>query len=92
MRNPPNGCPKCESGRVVRNGHTTAGKQTFLCRDCGKRFISDPVRPSYAPGFREEVVRAALDSLGLRGAQRAFGVHRNTITRWARQVGAGQET
>lgn len=31
-------CPKCKGERVVRNGHKH-GKQSFLCRLCGKSFI-----------------------------------------------------
>ena len=42
------GCPKCKSRNVVKNGNrkTKAGevRQRFLCRDCGKRFVFEPLR------------------------------------------------
>jgi IS1 family transposase/transposase-like protein len=35
------GCPKCHSTRIVKNGKKRNGKQQYLCRDCGRQFISD---------------------------------------------------
>ena len=32
-------CPACGAKRIVRNGHKH-GKQAYLCRDCGKSFVS----------------------------------------------------
>ena len=32
-------CPRCSSERVIRNGASRAGEQTWLCRACGKRFV-----------------------------------------------------
>jgi transposase-like protein len=31
-------CPKCKDRNIVRNGHKH-GKQSFMCRGCGKSFI-----------------------------------------------------
>ena len=30
-------CPYCQSHKVVKNGHRQ-GKQSYLCRDCGRQF------------------------------------------------------
>ena len=32
-------CPYCHDSRVVKNGKNANGKQTYLCRPCGKRFL-----------------------------------------------------
>ena len=32
-------CPRCQSTRVVKNGHK-CGKQEYLCRGCGRTFVS----------------------------------------------------
>ena len=32
-------CPRCQSARVVKNGHK-CGKQEYLCRECRKTFVS----------------------------------------------------
>ena len=32
-------CPYCRDSKVVKNGKNANGKQTYLCRPCGKRFL-----------------------------------------------------
>ena len=32
-------CPYCHNAKVVKNGRNANGKQTYLCRPCGKRFL-----------------------------------------------------
>ena len=32
-------CPHCHSSKVVRNGHKK-GKQAYMCRDCGKSYVT----------------------------------------------------
>jgi IS1 family transposase/transposase-like protein len=34
-------CPKCHDTRIVKNGRKGNGKQQYLCRNCGRQFISD---------------------------------------------------
>lgn len=33
-------CPHCGGVHVQRNGHRKDGAQKFVCRDCGKSFVS----------------------------------------------------
>jgi transposase-like protein len=33
-------CPRCQSPTIVRNGKKSNGKQNYLCKDCGRQFIS----------------------------------------------------
>ena len=32
-------CPYCHNSKVVKNGQNANGKQTYLCKSCGKRFL-----------------------------------------------------
>jgi transposase-like protein len=32
-------CPYCHNSKVVKNGQNANGKQTYLCKPCGKRFL-----------------------------------------------------
>ena len=32
-------CPYCHDSRVVKNGKGTDGKQRYMCKPCGKRFL-----------------------------------------------------
>jgi IS1 family transposase/transposase-like protein len=34
-------CPHCQSPNISRNGRKDKGKQNYLCKDCGRQFISD---------------------------------------------------
>lgn len=31
-------CPRCNSNKIVKNGHTKSGIQTYKCKDCNIRF------------------------------------------------------
>ena len=33
-------CPACSSSKTIRKGHTSSGSQRYLCRKCGKTFVS----------------------------------------------------
>ena len=33
------GCPYCAHDKVVKNGRNANGKQTYRCKECGKRFL-----------------------------------------------------
>ena len=37
-------CPHCNSPTIVRNGKKSNRTQNYLCKACGKQFISDPER------------------------------------------------
>ena len=37
-------CPHCENSNIVRNGKKRNGTQNYLCKACGKQFISDSER------------------------------------------------
>jgi transposase-like protein len=34
-------CPRCQSPNISRNGKKSNGKQKYLCKDCGRQFISN---------------------------------------------------
>ena len=40
-------CPHCHSETIVRNGKKHNGPQNYLCKKCGKQFISDHERTYY---------------------------------------------
>ncbi len=35
-------CPRCSGQEVWRNGQTSAGKQQFRCKSCGRVFVLEP--------------------------------------------------
>ena len=40
-------CPHCRSPNIVRNGKKSNRTQNYLCKACGKQFISDFERTYY---------------------------------------------
>jgi len=79
-------CPHCTSQSIVRNGKTPANKQSYLCRDCHKRFVENPQPSTKDEALKATVLKAMNERMGLRAAQRVFGVHRNTITKWLKKA------
>lgn len=75
-------CPGCGSERVVRNGKNTAGEQTYLCKACGRRFRPGAVPVAHSEEVRQQVFTALQERSSIRGVQRQFGIHRNTVIRW----------
>ena len=39
--------PYCQSHKVVKNGHRQ-GKQSYLCRECGRQFRDSPCPAGYS--------------------------------------------
>ena len=78
-------CPHCHHTHVVKNGHAGSGKQSLLCRRCGKRFVEDPVQIEYAEDFKAQVFKALEERVSLRGIERVFGVRRQTVAEWIKK-------
>jgi transposase-like protein len=70
-----------QSTMVVRNG-ATAGRQSYLCRDGGRRSTADPRPNGYPAEQRELILHAYPEGSRLRGLSRTFGVSRHTVTSW----------
>jgi len=80
-------CKYCGSESVVKNGHVH-GKQFYLCKDCGHKFVE----PKAFPKMRTEsrIVSTAIDlyyeGLSVRKVQtqieKIFGVHVSQVTIW----------
>ncbi|NJN29106.1 MAG: hypothetical protein HC824_00490 [Synechococcales cyanobacterium RM1_1_8] len=32
-------CPRCHSEEISGNGHNSRGSQSYMCRDCGQKFV-----------------------------------------------------
>jgi insertion element IS1 protein InsB len=85
-------CPHCSSDTTVKNSWNAQGKQTYLCHDCQKRFIKDRARGVCTTAFKTTVLNALNERMGLRAAERVFGVHRQTILKWLKKSPSGTTT
>ena len=80
-------CKYCDSGNVVKNGHVH-GKQFYLCKNCGHKFIEPEAYPRMRTKGR--VIATAIDlyfeGLSVRKVQsqidKIFGVKVSQVTIW----------
>lgn len=67
-------CPKCSSGRIVKNGRIHNGKQRFLCHECGRQFVEKPRKKIIDGATRQLIDRLLLERISLAGIARAVQV------------------
>ena len=67
-------CPDCNSIHVVKNGHIHNGKQNFLCRNCGREFIENPIQKRISQETKEMIDKLLLERISLAGIARVTGV------------------
>ena len=74
-------CRACGSTNIVKNGTNKCGNAQYHCKDCGVYRVLQP-ETRYAPEEKATILRACTERISLRGLQRVFGVHRQTVSRW----------
>ncbi|AVR94689.1 IS1595 family transposase [Pseudoduganella armeniaca] len=77
-------CPHCQGERLYRHG-VFYGLQRYRCRDCGASFNALTGTPLAFIRLREKwlpFLQCMLNSMTVRGAAQAIGIHRNTSFRW----------
>ena len=78
-------CPACESVETIKNGKAKNGTQTYVGKQCGRRFHPDAKPVAHSEATRVQILAATEERMSLRGVQRVFGVHRNTVTQWIKK-------
>ena len=76
---PPPPCPRCSAAHVVRHGSTRAGKPSFRCRGCGRRFVQAPAKGPVSDGDQAAVERMLGERLRLRAIARITGRSRSWL-------------
>ena len=77
-------CTKCGSSNIVKNGKRATGQQKFHCHDCQAWGTLNP-SVKYSEERKAEILRAYEERPSMRGIQRTFGVHRNTLAAWLKK-------
>ena len=76
-------CATCASTSIVKAGHNGSGTQQYLCKACGAHRVLQAKSPAIEPERKALILRAVeVERLGLRAAERVFGVARQTIAKW----------
>lgn len=77
-------CTKCGSDNLLKNGHTSNGKQQYYCKNCGAHRILESEK-RYPESRKGEIVRAYIERASLRGIERVFHVSRQTVSEWIKK-------
>ena len=76
-------CATCASVSLVKAGHNSSGTQQYLCKACGAHRVLQAKSSAIEPERKALILRAVeVERLGLRAAERVFGVARPTIAKW----------
>jgi len=61
-------CRRCGSTNIVRNGKKAYKPQNYLCKDCGRQFISEQDRTykGTSAGIDKAIIRALVRGCGIR--------------------------
>jgi len=74
-------CIQCESLNLVKNGITTNNKQRFLCKSCGRRFISHYTYKAYNKNLDKQIIQFIKEGLGIRSISRVLKISTTTLLR-----------
>jgi len=83
-------CIHCNSNNVVKCGKyiTSDGivRQRYLCKNCNKKFVVNPIKPKYSEEFKDKIVKAVVkEGMGIRQSSRVFKVSVPTIIKWVKE-------
>ena len=67
-------CPRCQSPKFKKNGHTHTGKQNHHCHDCGHQFVQCCEQYLISAEKRGLIERLLVERISLRGICHAVGV------------------
>ncbi|QXJ32258.1 hypothetical protein J5U21_01909 [Saccharolobus shibatae] len=76
-------CSSCGSHHVVKSGKS-AGRQKYLCRDCGKYFLAD-ASYHHSRKLREEALRLYANGMNMRAIARTLSVPLGTVFTWIKR-------
>jgi IS1 family transposase/transposase-like protein len=74
-------CRNCGSSNIVKNGTNKSGSPQYHCKSCGVYRVLTP-QQRYSTAQKTTILKATQERISLRGLQRVFGVHRQTVSRW----------
>ncbi|MDF2576817.1 MAG: hypothetical protein K0S74_301 [Chlamydiales bacterium] len=77
-------CRKCNSTKLIKNGHNSCGNAQYKCKVCNAHLVVSP-KIKYSEDRKEEILHAYQERSSLRGLKRVFGVAPLTVLRWLKK-------
>lgn len=82
-------CPNCGSNYVVKIGKVK-GRQVYLCKDCGRRFLEGS-RHWYPDWMKEEAIEMYKKGIDPRKISEILEVPKHTVLNWIRKYSNYQQ-
>ena len=67
-------CPYCHSDDCVKNGFNSSNTPKFLCKECRRQFVENPIQSRIPDETKELIDRLLLERISLAGIARVVGV------------------
>jgi insertion element IS1 protein InsB len=67
-------CPRCQSERVIKNGHIHTGKPKWMCKGCKRQFVLDLQWMRVSNETKVLIDKLLLEKISLAGIARVVGV------------------
>ena len=85
------GCPRCHSGKAVKNGKKKTGVQNIRCRACGLQFQEEYFYWGAGPKNKGLLKRMLLRGSGVRDCAVVLGISINCVLRSILSMGKASE-
>jgi len=75
-----NSCYQCvDEGNTVKNGKTKNGKQRYLCKNCGKTFLTTYTYNGCHPSMDSRLKELTKEGVGIRSSSRILKISTSTV-------------
>ena len=72
-------CRYCQSGDLIKNGHSENGTQRYRCNACGRSFQRGYTYNAWKEGTKEQIDEMTLGRSGVRDIGRTLKISPNTV-------------
>lgn len=76
-------CKRCGSNKIKKNGNS-AGKQRYMCKECGKTFFE--TSPKFSEETKNKAILMYVNNVGVRKTALFIGCSRTTISNWVKKA------
>ena len=79
-------CPNCDSDDIVKNGRNHRGKQSYKCKDCGRKFVENPANKPLDTQTKEYIDRLLLERTSLAGIARVLQISESSVQKYVNEI------
>jgi len=77
-------CPDCGSSQCIKDGKVN-NKQTYLCKECYRRFIVNPAKRHHTPKEKKMAILLYKEGNSIRAISSILGIPFTTVAYWIKK-------